>query len=167
MQLFGSLHYAESPADADVYSHPVSHGDVIILATDGVWDNLSPEDVLNVVCGIMVRFQAWVLDDGGNVAVGDSLTSIAEDCMASGSDAQKSKSNNKESSNSTLNPGRFGLSSILASTMVREAKAASVNMNRESPFGRSVKKEFPYEQWRGGKVDDICVVAGVVLENKS
>ena len=43
-------HYAERPRDADAYAHAVAHGDVLVLATDGVWDNLSVQDVLRAVC---------------------------------------------------------------------------------------------------------------------
>jgi protein phosphatase PTC7 len=158
MQLFGSTHYEESPLDADVYSHPLMHGDVVLLATDGVWDNLSPQDVLDVVCGVMVRFKGWVLGEGGGVRVGDELADIAENCVPNGQHGAHADSTGKSAEN-------LALSSILATAIVKEAKEASVNKNRESPFGKALKIAYPYETWRGGKVDDICVVASLVIQD--
>ncbi len=37
------------PTNADVHVHPVQKGDVVILATDGVLDNLFNEDIINCV----------------------------------------------------------------------------------------------------------------------
>jgi protein phosphatase PTC7 len=154
MSLFGSMHYAESPSDSDIYSHPVAHGDVIVLATDGVWDNLSTQDVLDVVCANMVQYSAWTLGEGKGVNVGEGLFDIAQD-----------SARGQTTSTKPSNIEHPALSSVLANAIVKEAKEASENRNRDSPFGRALKRAYPFEMWRGGKVDDICVVVGLVLED--
>ena len=52
----------------------------------------------------------------------------------------------------------------MAAAVAGEAKAASENSKRDGPFAREVQKYYPEEMWRGGKVDDICVVVAVVVE---
>ena len=47
------------PEEADVTKHLLRHGDVLIFATDGVWDNLTHQDVLKVVSKFMFSLQAW------------------------------------------------------------------------------------------------------------
>jgi protein phosphatase PTC7 len=34
----------------------------------------------------------------------------------------------------------------------------------DGPFAKEVQKYYPNEDWRGGKVDDICVVVAIVVE---
>jgi protein phosphatase PTC7 len=57
------------------------------------------------------------------------------------------------------------LQSFLAVGITREAKAASVNTKKDGPFAREVQKRYPFEYWRGGKVDDICVLVAIVVED--
>jgi protein phosphatase PTC7 len=145
LDLFGRGHHAERPADADIYVHDVNHGDVLVLGTDGVWDNLAPEDVLKVVSRHMLTARAWeVPEDGhGAVRVGAGLAGKVESSQQEGE-------------------GRLvDLSTVLAWAIVREAKLASVNDRRDGPFAKEVKKYFPHENYSGGKVDDICCVVGV------
>ena len=141
MELFGNEHFAEQPQDADVYKHPVAHGDVFILATDGVWDNLSPEDVLKIVSAIMLKAKAWEVDRQGIARVGPGL---AADLGAEGGE---------------------DLSMTLATAIAKEAKECGWNSRRDGPFAKEVKKQYPFENWRGGKPDDICVIVGVVIED--
>jgi protein phosphatase PTC7 len=118
---------------------------VLVLGTDGVWDNLAPEDVLKVVSRHMLTARAWeVPEDGrGAVRVGAGLAGKVESSQQEGE-------------------GRLvDLSTVLAWAIVREAKLASVNDRRDGPFAKEVKKYFPHENYTGGKVDDICCVVGV------
>jgi protein phosphatase PTC7 len=144
LALFGSVHHAETPADADIYRHKVTHGDVFVLATDGIWDNLAAEDVLRVVSNVMVKFGAWIvpLEDGRAVRVGEKLAVLAEPVK-----------------------DNAALSSHIARAVVRESKVASLDTRRDGPFAKEVRRHFPREEWRGGKVDDICCVVGVVVQD--
>ncbi|KAF2836399.1 protein serine/threonine phosphatase 2C [Patellaria atrata CBS 101060] len=147
MAVFGhSKPFAELPKDADVTNHTVRHGDILIFATDGVLDNLSPEDVLKVVTRYMTAVRAWVDTEDGP-AVSDKLRQLT-DLRDDGTSANKT------------------LQAILATAIAGESKQASLNQKRDGPFAKEVQKHYPREGWRGGKPDDICVVVAVAVENE-
>jgi protein phosphatase PTC7 len=141
-------HYEEQPRDADVHTHAVAHGDVIVLATDGVWDNLAARDVLRAVCGVMVRRRAWLAPadgDGGGGGGGGLATVVAPDFAEQAAAVEE------------------GLAAMLAAKIVREAKVASLDTRRDGPFAKEVRRWYPHEGYTGGKPDDICVVVVVVV----
>jgi protein phosphatase PTC7 len=129
-----------------VSSHEVRHGDIIVFGTDGVWDNLSAQDLLGYISPFMRSVGAWTMSERG-VAVGESLASLTKDM------------------NHIMPVGDHSLQSLLATLVVGRAKTASLNTRRDGPFAREMKRHYPYEDWRGGKVDDICVVVAVVVEH--
>jgi protein phosphatase PTC7 len=140
-------HYEERPRDADVYAHGVAHGDVVVLATDGVWDNLSAQDVLRAVCGVMVRRAAWLAPaDGEGDSAEKALATVVAPGFAELAAAEED-----------------GLPVVLAAEIVREAKLASLDARRDGPFAKEVRRWFPEERYRGGKPDDICVAVAVVV----
>lgn len=144
---FGGTQLCDLPKDANASQHDVRHGDVLVFASDGVWDNLSRHEVLKIVSRIMVSARAWVHTEKG-IDVGTGIGSfIAADDGASGSDEMPP------------------LQSFLAVGIAQEAKMASMNTKLDGPFAREVQREYPNENWRGGKVDDICVVVAVVCED--
>ncbi len=90
----------------------------------------------------MTDSQAWILSgDQNGISVSDSLDILTRD-------------------------GGEVLQTKLATHIVGEAKSASLNSRRDGPFAREVQRRYPGENYRGGKVDDICVVVAVVVENK-
>ncbi|KAM3077443.1 Protein phosphatase 2C 7 [Clarireedia jacksonii] len=142
---FGGEQLMDFPADADVMGCELRHGDVVVFASDGVWDNLSGGDVLKIVSRGMREHGAWVKgDEGEGIAVGEGLSGLVE---------------KGEGEEHVMN-----LQSALAVGIVGEAKAASVSLRRDGPFAREVQRRYPEEDWRGGKTDDICVVVVVVVE---
>ncbi|EEP76669.1 predicted protein [Uncinocarpus reesii 1704] len=44
--IFGGRQYEDLPQDANVTNYRLQHGDVLLLATDGVYDNLNNQDIL-------------------------------------------------------------------------------------------------------------------------
>lgn len=143
---FGGQQLCDMPKDANVTQHNLRHGDVLVFASDGVWDNLSSQDILRVVSRLMLGSRAWEHTDEG-VSVGGSLSNfIMADDGKSGAEEIPS------------------LQSFLAVGITGEAKAASVNTKVDGPFAREVQRYYPGENWRGGKVDDICVVVTIVCE---
>lgn len=143
---FGGTHLVDLPTDANVSQHSLRHGDVLVFASDGVWDNLSSQDILRIVSRLMIGAGAWQHTHEG-ISVGSSLPHfILADDGESGTNEIPS------------------LQSFLAVGITGEAKAASVNTKVDGPFAREVQKYYPDEQWRGGKVDDICVVVAIVVE---
>lgn len=147
MAAFGGAQLSDLPKDADVTRHDLSHGDVLVFASDGLWDNLFDQDVLRIVSGAMTRLGAWEKTEAGIRVVKDlNPYTMLDDGDSVG-----------EKETATLQ-------SLLATEIVGAAKAASVNSRLDGPFAKEVKKYYPHENWRGGKVDDICVIVVVVSE---
>ncbi len=145
---FGGAQLMDQPRDAEVTRHRLRHGDVLVFASDGLWDNLFNQDVLRIVSQTMARAGAWASTDRG-VQVAPDLrpyTTLGE-------------TNTPASSHPTLQ-------SMLATEIVRAAKSASVNRRLDGPFAKEVKKYYPHEVWHGGKEDDVCTVVVVVSEEE-
>jgi protein phosphatase PTC7 len=158
-RLFGGTdHYSEQPSDADVYQHALAHGDVLLFATDGVWDNLSPEDTLRIISSLMLKSNGWVLNEQGIVGVGSRLSSLVTPTAAAVTDS-------KEEPKDELRIASPGLAATIATAITRDAKMASLDKKRSGPFEKEVKKHFPWENWSGGKPDDICSLVAVVIED--
>lgn len=130
------------PRDASITIHQVRHGDVLVFATDGVWDNLSSVNLLKIVSRQMQTLQAWVVGENG-VGIGDALSNLT-----------------KNSGIGDVGP----LPTVLAMSITAEAKSASMNTKVDGPFAREVQRHFPNESYRGGKIDDICVLVAVVVK---
>ena len=146
-RVFGGYQLMDSPKDANVSQHALRHGDVLVFASDGVWDNLSTSDVLRVVSRLMVGGKAWEYTEKG-ITVSDRL-------------GVYTKEEEKPEGIKALPT----LQSFLAVGITGEAKAASVNRRLDGPFAREMQKYHPQEDWRGGKIDDICVVVAIVVED--
>ena len=111
-----------------------------------MWDNLSQLELLKIVSRRMTDEQAWVLSgDQNGISVSDSLATLTTPA-------------------GNTNAGTVLLQTNLASHIVAEAKSASEDSRRDGPFAREVQRHYPGEDYRGGKVDDICVVVAVVVE---
>ena len=102
---------------------------------------------MRIVSKVMLGARAWEYTDGG-VGVGKSLQAFTM--------ADEGKGTPEEAIPS--------LQSFLAVGITSEAKSASMNTRVDGPFAREVQKYYPHEDWSGGKVDDICVVVAVVVE---
>lgn len=146
-RLFGGQQLHDSPRDSNYSDHQVRHGDVLIFATDGVWDNLSSVELLKIVSRQMLGFQAWATGDNGTI-VTDRLAHLTT------TDGIPRKTHENT------------LQTLLAVNVVGEAKRASENTRRDGPFAKEVKRFYPHETYHGGKVDDICVVVAVVVDTQ-
>jgi protein phosphatase PTC7 len=140
---FGGAQLMDQPRDAEVTRHRLRHGDVLVFASDGLWDNLFNQDVLRIVSRTMANAGAWATTDRG-VQVAPDLRPYTK---------------SGENKHATLQ-------STLATEIVGAAKAASVNAKLDGPFAKEVKKYYPNEVWHGGKEDDICVVVVLVSEEE-
>lgn len=163
-QAFGGTQLADMPRDSAVSRHSLKHGDVLIFATDGVWDNLSSSEVLRTVGQIMVTACAWE-DTGKGISVTPHLSELTEVKIEDvNQEAVEAGQFDGKIGGRRNTEGIKGLQGYLAAAVAGEAKAASENSKRDGPFAREVQKYYPEEMWRGGKVDDICVVVAVVIE---
>ncbi|MCJ1445989.1 MAG: hypothetical protein MMC23_006494 [Stictis urceolatum] len=142
---FGGEPLHDFPKDSSVTHHSVKHGDVLVFASDGVWDNLSPADVLRLTSHYMTGFNGWRSTKEGSLLVSDEIKALTED---GGIQAQEKT-----------------IQSLLAVAIAGEAKVASMDQRRDGPFAREVHNYFPNDDWHGGKVDDICVIVAVTVQN--
>ena len=146
---FGGARLMDQPRDAEVMRHKLRHGDVLVFASDGLWDNLFNQDVLRIVSRTMARAGAWTSTDRGIQVASDlrPYTSAGE--------------------NTTPTETTPTLQTMLATEIVGAAKAASLNRKLDGPFAKEVKKYYPHEVWHGGKEDDICTVVVLVSEEEA
>ena len=145
--IFGGAPLADQPDKAELADHLLQHGDVLILATDGVWDNLNSQDVLSVVSSQMRRHNAWKRTPNEGFTVADTLAALTQ-------------------------PGGLGdgkprqtLQGVIAAAVAGEAKTQSMNARRDGPFAKEIQKNYPEDNFHGGKVDDICVIVLIPVEN--
>ena len=146
-EIFGGAPLHDLPDKAEIADHHLQHGDVLILATDGVWDNLNSQDVLGLVSAQMQKAGAWKKSAQEGFIVTDRLAALTHPGGDGGSSSQT-------------------LQGLVASAVAGEAKHQSMNSRRDGPFAREVQKNYPEEGFRGGKVDDICVIALIPVERE-
>nr|POF26160.1 putative feruloyl esterase b [Quercus suber] len=144
----GATHYSETPKQADVETHRLNHGDVVLFATDGVWDNLSAQDTLVIITKIMEDHGFWSKSD----------KSAGGETILNASSVQEIPEKIDDRITETFLPG------LLARAVMRAAKVAGLDQRRNGPFAKEVKRHYPGEAWRGGKPDDIAVVACVAAD---
>ncbi len=144
--IFGGMPLSDLPEKAELCTGQLRHGDVLILATDGVWDNLNPQEVLKIVSSQMRSHGAWVENESQGLNVSRK---IAELIRPGGLNEKK---------------GHQTLQGVVAAAVAGEAKIASLNDRRDGPFAKEVQKYYPEEGYHGGKVDDICVIALLAVE---
>lgn len=145
--LFGGMHLSDLPSQAEVSTGQLRHGDVLILASDGVWDNLNSQEVLNIVSARMRSYGAWIVNDKQSLAVSDEIAELVRPGGLRG---------RKEG---------HTIQGVVAAAVANEAKIASMNDRRDGPFAKEVQKHFPEEGYEGGKIDDICVIALLAVEH--
>ena len=132
---------SDRPRDAFVDIHELQQGDVIIFATDGLWDNLSAQDVLRLVSNEMVTAGGWVETEESGIQAGQNLSVLVDE-----------------------DPDKPSIQSNIARKVASKAKDMSVNTKVDGPFAKEVRRYFPGEVYHGGKRDDICVLCCVVVE---
>ncbi|KAK6062537.1 5-azacytidine resistance protein azr1 [Seiridium cupressi] len=140
---FGGAQLCDYPKDSDVTTHSLKHGDILVFASDGLWDNVFNQDILKLTSRIMTGSGAWKSSEGG-ICVVDDLAPFTQ------------------AEDSAQRP--VTLQAAIAVDIALTAKALSLNQRIDGPFAKEVQKYYPQEDWHGGKVDDICVVVVVVSE---
>ncbi|KAK5691527.1 Protein phosphatase 2C 7 [Elasticomyces elasticus] len=149
----GSAHFSETPKQADIARHQLRHGDIVLFATDGVWDNLSAQDTLAIVTKVMEEHGYWFKSH--NFAGAETM--LNETLVRS----LPKRVDGKE----WLKEANAYLPGLLATAVMREAKVAGLDTKRNGPFAKEVNLHYPQEGWRGGKPDDIAVVVCVAVED--
>ncbi|KAL1841259.1 hypothetical protein VTJ49DRAFT_7261 [Mycothermus thermophilus] len=151
---FGGSQLMDQPRDAEISRHRLRHGDVLVFASDGLWDNLFNQDVLRIVGRAMTRAGAWVNTDRG--------VQVAPDLRPYTSPTPEGETGADEGGAQAV----ATLQSQIATDLVAAAKFASLSRTIDGPFAKEVKRYFPHEVWHGGKEDDICLVTVLVSEEE-
>ncbi|OJD18600.1 hypothetical protein AJ78_01371 [Emergomyces pasteurianus Ep9510] len=164
--IFGGRVFEDLPYHANVTNLKMQHGDVLILATDGVLDNLFNQDILNIITEQMTTIGAWDVTSETGISVAAELDKFTHEGGLLPSPRVSTLANDSLSKHPIPNAQtRFHpLQSLLALTVVQQAKVASMDRHRDGPFAKQAQRYYPWDKWRGGKVDDICVVVVVAVE---
>lgn len=127
---------SDMPSHSEMVRADIQVGDVILAATDGFFDNVWPEEALEIM--------------------GEGIS--PEDFMASaGSVPQDSGDTGGDGAEAPYHGELKQLAKRLAST----ARRHGTNMRKESPFGHSAAA-WGFD-FRGGKLDDVTVVVSLVM----
>lgn len=161
--IFGGAFLEDFPRDAAVTNVTMQHGDVLMLASDGVFDNLNNQDILKIVTSRMVMTGAWTAEPGEGVGISDSLRALTvpgglADAFSQAPAGVKG-GREVERAEETLT-----LQSLLAASISGEAKVASVDFRRDGPFAKEAQRYYPGDYYRGGKVDDITTLILVAVD---
>ncbi|KAJ6015073.1 hypothetical protein N7540_009664 [Penicillium herquei] len=168
--VFGGAYLEDFPSDASVTNIQMQHGDVLILATDGVFDNLNNQDILKLISSRMILTGAWNATPDYGIGVSDSLRDLTVPgglafAFPPPPGASKSQKDMKEHEKEAASLGaNLTLQSLLAASIAGEAKMASVDMRRDGPFAKEAQRYYPGDHYRGGKVDDICALVVVAID---
>ncbi|KAF9894265.1 hypothetical protein FE257_007767 [Aspergillus nanangensis] len=161
--IFGGAFLEDFPRDAVSTSLQMQHGDVLLLATDGVFDNLNNQDILKLITSRMMLTGAWSADDNIGIKPSDSLNRLtALDGLAS---LLPEPPNDPKNKNQPQHQNQlYALQALLASTIAGEAKLASMDLRRDGPFAKEAQRYYPGDYYRGGKIDDICVLVIIAVQ---
>ncbi|PWY89341.1 serine/threonine protein phosphatase [Aspergillus heteromorphus CBS 117.55] len=161
--IFGGSFLEDFPRDAAVTNLQMQHGDVLILATDGVFDNLNNQDILKHVTSRMIATGAWTVDSDYGIQLAEGLKQLTQPEGLS-SLIFPSQAGPEQSSLSRSREHSHTLQSLIAASIVGEAKLASMDSRRDGPFAKEAQRYYPGDWYRGGKVDDISVVVVVAVD---
>lgn len=166
--IFGGSSFEDVPYDASVTNCTLQHGDVLVLATDGVFDNLFNQDILNAVTSRMISTEAWFADPNDGISISNRLDGLTRPGGLSRPLSSKIgplSSPPRRSSMSGNSPAhQQTLQALLALTIAGQSKLRSMDLRRDGPFAKESQRYYRFNPWRGGKVDDICVVVVIAVE---
>lgn len=145
---------ADQPSDAlrDTFG-PLMNGDVIVMGTDGLFDNMFVDEVATILCAELE----------------DVFHSLFDVCV----DAAGDRVDEETGVRYTLRANRHGMSEYewrqflnqrvqtATESLVKEAAMLSISP-RLSPFSKAARSHGWFDQ-TGGKIDDITVQAALVL----
>jgi protein phosphatase PTC7 len=147
----GNAHFSETPADADETLYDLKHGDIVLFATDGVWDNLSAQDTLVIATKVMQEHGYWSKSPDSS-----SAETVQDDARIRAIPLKTDESNHQ-----SYLPG------LLSRAVMREAKITGLDRKRNGPFAKEVRQRYPSEGWVGGKPDDIAVVVCIAVQGEA
>lgn len=162
--VFGGAYLEDFPRDAAVTNVNMQHGDVLMLATDGVFDNLNNQEILKLVSSRMILSGAWTATPDNGISVLDNLGALTVPGGLASAFPPPASSPENATDSATRLESTLTLQSLLAASIAGEAKIASLDFRRDGPFAKEAQRYYPGDHYRGGKVDDICVLVIVAVD---
>ncbi|KAI7848188.1 phosphatase 2C-like domain-containing protein [Circinella umbellata] len=130
------------PSDAQQFSIKIEEGDIIILATDGLFDNLFDDEILEEVQNCIKEYEQS--EDGQKE-----------------NEEKKSDSSSTTTTMSTTTTSSTTVPQLISDALAIRARIVSEDPgNPSSPFQCRAMHEGMYYQ--GGKADDISVLVAIV-----
>jgi len=141
----GSRPILDQPREADEWECTLRHGDVILLYTDGLSDNIFASHLLELS---LLSQSLASRSPPLSAATGDEAGSLSSELSLGGEAAETTQAKR------------------LARMCVEHARKAMVDVGALTPFELAAKSEGGWEwwDWIGGKIDDVTVIAVVVTE---
>lgn len=143
----------DRPADADIIRVPVKAGDLLILATDGLYDNLDEPELVRVV-------EAWRRDEAKRAGAETEAAASASTAAARGAGAGVVDRIVAEGPRDSRWARGYGPNDPaldrLATALANRAEELSTDRSRDSPFAILAKENDI--MWSGGVADDITVL---------
>ena len=139
--------WKDKVSDSILYQCKVNEGDIVLCATDGLFDNLYIHEILQIIDSFMAESYEY-----------KSFWST---------DSMKTSSNTPEAVYKRSNTLNKNSAKRLAKRLVNEAHHKSWSHSWNTPFGEkfnnsNLKRDGEILRWKGGKPDDIWAVIGFV-----
>lgn len=153
--------WSDRPSQSDKYDLPVNQGDIVILATDGLLDNLFIYEIVEETEDFMKQNQ-WI-----SASTPSMNQKFANNLVSS---SKRSISNSASSSQWFKSED----ASCLARKLAQKAYLKAISEDCRSPFGDKVNnylqqkaksykdQDWEINKWTGGKKDDIGVVVAFI-----
>lgn len=155
------------PQDAKVFTVPVEADDILVLASDGLSDNLWDEDILDEV----IRFRRSFMDKpsattlkSDNILGRRTLAGMLSEALCS---RARSVSERRGRMSKSSSPRLFASAPSTGNSPLRAMLLDDTNatLADEVPFARRAREHG--KCFRGGKPDDISVLIAVVSPLKN
>ncbi|KAI0076641.1 hypothetical protein K474DRAFT_1675434 [Panus rudis PR-1116 ss-1] len=142
-----------TPRDAKVFTIPVQENDILVLASDGLSDNLWDEEILDEV----IRFRrSFLLHPNDGILGTRTLAGMLSEALCSRARVVSERRGNVGLSSSRKKKRRSGAVGVKVPESILEEEEDVY----EVPFARRAREEG--KVFRGGKMDDISVLIAVV-----
>ncbi|KAJ2722042.1 hypothetical protein GGI07_003576 [Coemansia sp. Benny D115] len=170
----GTEAHSDGPSDAQVFRLKIQRGDIIIVGSDGVFDNLFDEDILEEVNQhlppiMRAEGEPELKYSNDSLWYESQQSSNKLEALCSSVQGDGSVATSFSAPNVVAAPSKFSLPQFhidpkaISLAIAKRARLVSENTTySESPFQMRAMQEGLYYQ--GGKRDDITVVVAVVTD---
>jgi protein phosphatase PTC7 len=150
----------QTPSDADTASIPIMPGDIIVIATDGLFDNVDLDEIVDVMSDWETEW--FPRSASGGVEGGNDVKyRYAGNTSNAGSGTEGGVGGGVGGG---VDSGDGGVSAMqaLSQRLVTLARVYSLDKMRDSPFALLAKENDIL--WSGGMPDDTTVLVARVME---